>query len=133
MTRKDTILIAVVINAGLLAVLFLAAVIYDTGKGGGELDSPSILEGNAALQINSQPNLIAAASDGDEVDNVLKYYAPSTVQPIVLQTDPETVIEPFPPPAANCRTRSRASVAGNFQFFQSRRLSQCESQERGYA
>ena len=32
MTRKDTILIAVVINAGLLAILFMTAVIYDTDK-----------------------------------------------------------------------------------------------------
>ena len=32
MTRKDTILIAVVINAGLLAILFITAVIYDTEK-----------------------------------------------------------------------------------------------------
>lgn len=32
MTRKDTILIAVVINAGLLAILFATAIIYDSDK-----------------------------------------------------------------------------------------------------
>lgn len=32
MSRKDTILIAVIINAGLLAILFATAIIYDTEK-----------------------------------------------------------------------------------------------------
>lgn len=32
MSRKDTILIAVIINAGLLAILFATAIIYDTDK-----------------------------------------------------------------------------------------------------
>lgn len=36
MTRKDTILVAVVVNAGLLAVLFGAAIIHDPEEGGME-------------------------------------------------------------------------------------------------
>ncbi|CUI16246.1 putative muramidase [Candidatus Protochlamydia naegleriophila] len=78
MTRKDTILIAVVINAGLLAILFATAIIYDTDK---MLEQPdfnsSLADGKDGAPIDVSPNLIATgpAATVDEVDNVLKYYS----------------------------------------------------------
>jgi LysM repeat protein len=75
MTRKDTILIAVVINAGLLAILFTTAIIYDTDKGLDPVEMLAGLEESSPLVSNSPPVLVASApSTGDEVDNVLKYY-----------------------------------------------------------
>jgi LysM repeat protein len=93
MTRKDTILIAVVINAGLLAILFTTAVIYDTDRSNEPIEFVASLEDNKALSAESAPTLIAAVSTGDEVDNVLKYYSPSAVhQPIVGQSQPESYV-----------------------------------------
>ncbi len=75
MTRKDTILIAVVINAGLLAILFTTAVIYDTDKvEQTEFVTPA--PEHKTISTEPSPTLIAVASStGDEVDNVLKYYS----------------------------------------------------------
>ena len=86
MTRKDTILIAVVVNAGLLAMLFTTAIIYDTEKDAGQKEfAASPLADGKSLQGEHPPTLIAAASTGDEVDNVLKYYSQPTSQPILVE------------------------------------------------
>jgi len=95
MSRKDTILIAVVVNAGILAALFTTAVIFDTNPGIEQTELiASAVNGKPALNEPSQ-NLIAMANGtGDEVDNVLKYYSPSS-QPIVVDTPLEYVPEPI--------------------------------------
>lgn len=89
MTRKDTILVAVVINAGLLALLFAAAVIYDTGSSAGQIELAVPLEELKPAVQEPPLNLIAAASTGDEVDNVLKFYSTPLQQPIVVSTNTE--------------------------------------------
>lgn len=90
MNRKDTILIAVVINAGLLAILFTTAMIYDTEKAleTGEFMTP--LAENKSVPIEPQAPLVAVASTGDEVDNVLNYYSQPASQPILVETHNET-------------------------------------------
>ncbi|MFI0434252.1 MAG: LysM peptidoglycan-binding domain-containing protein [Parachlamydiaceae bacterium] len=100
MTRKDTILIAVVINAGLLAVLFTTAVIYDTERGSEQMDFVIPLADNTP-PIDVGGNLIATVSTSDEVDNVLKYYHTPASQPIVVQTEPEIYL----PPSTGSQTR----------------------------
>lgn len=92
MNRKDTILIAVVINAGLLAILFTTAIIYDTDKiiEPTEFLTPPADSKNAKTG-QSNP-VIAAASTGDEVDNVLKYYSNPPSQPIVVETHHEVYL-----------------------------------------
>lgn len=93
MTRKDTILIAVVINAGLLAVLFTTAVIYDTEGNNENIEFDAPLVDSKVIPPEPTTSLIAVASTGDEVDNVLKYYTTSpTSQPILVQSQPETYI-----------------------------------------
>lgn len=92
MTRKDTILIAVVINAGLLAILFTTAVIYDTDKTIAPVEvAPTLVENIPPAQpAPIQEIAVVSPSSGDEVDNVLKYYAAPSSQPIVVETQPET-------------------------------------------
>lgn len=91
MTRKDTILIAVVINAGLLAILFTTAVIYDTDKAIVPIElAPPAAESKTVQAGRPQPIAAAVQSTGDEVDNVLKYYSAPSSQPIVVETQPET-------------------------------------------
>lgn len=85
MTRKDTILIAVVINAGLLAILFTTAVIYDTDKTIEQTEFVSPLVENKQSQVEAPSVVVAAASTGDEVDNVLKYYTQPSSQPIAVE------------------------------------------------
>lgn len=89
MARKDTILIAVVINAGLLAILFTTAVIYDTEGRDEQIEFTAPLADNKASSSDLPSSLIAAVSTGDEVDNVLKYYVPPVSQSIVVQSQPE--------------------------------------------
>jgi LysM repeat protein len=92
MTRKDTILIAVVINAGLLAILFTTAVIYDTDKVE-QTEFVTPVPDTRTIQTEPSPTLIAAASStGDEVDNVLKYYSRPSPQPVVIESQPEVYI-----------------------------------------
>jgi len=67
MTRKDTILAAVVINAGLLALLFAAAVIYDTEKMPQE--NPKSNE-----SVKPTPALVASSTEVKESE--LNYYTP---------------------------------------------------------
>ncbi|MBA3722750.1 MAG: LysM peptidoglycan-binding domain-containing protein [Parachlamydiaceae bacterium] len=89
MTRKDTILVAVIINAGLLAILFATAVIYDSEGSLVQNEASSQMAVNkapveeATLAIASTP-----AQTGDEVDNVLNFYA-NPSQPIVVETSGE--------------------------------------------
>jgi peptidoglycan DL-endopeptidase LytF len=90
MTRKDTILIAVVINAGLLTILFTTAVIFDTDKGIEQTEFVSPITDSKLNQSEQPPTLVATASTGDEVDNVLKYYSQPSTQPIVVEIQPET-------------------------------------------
>lgn len=107
MTRKDTILIAVVINAGLLAILFMTAVIYDTDKVLDSTELENSLVENKENPPESAAKIIAMApTTGDEVDNVLKYYSakqevqeevkpPPPPQPQITKKEPETVVEPI--------------------------------------
>lgn len=93
MTRKDTILIAVVINAGLLAILFTTAVIYDTDKGLEQAEFVAPAMENKTIRAEPSPTLIAAAtSTGDEVDNVLKYYSQPTSRPIAMDIQSEVYV-----------------------------------------
>jgi LysM repeat protein len=74
MTRKDIILVSVIINAGLLAVLFAMAIIYDTDKVLDEVNFPALVENSAPIVHEAHSHLIAAASSGDEVDHALHSY-----------------------------------------------------------
>lgn len=95
MNRKDTILIAVLVNAGLLAILFIAAVVYDT-------DTPieQTEQVLAVADTNIRPQLTPGESEHtlvatqtmtvDEVDSALKFYEePETDQPTPAETRPE--------------------------------------------
>lgn len=74
MTRKDTILIAVVINASLLAILFTTAIIYDTDKvlDQGDLQTNLVINEEVIKPLEEQPHLVAIADPvKDEVDQVI--------------------------------------------------------------
>jgi len=122
MTRKDTILIAVVINAGLLAILFTTAVIYDTDKAIAPIELSSPLAAGKPAQADPAQNIVAvAAATGDEVDNVLKYYAASpSSQPFVVETQPETyapepiAIQSNAPDEEDFSAKEREAAQGNY-------------------
>jgi LysM repeat protein len=108
MTRKDTILIAVIINAGLLSVLFATAVIYDTNKG--------VDQAEEGIQISSVPPVsntaVASAAGGDEVDNVLSYYAnPSQPIEVEINSDSYSVLPSEVSKEASSPTSATASYA----------------------
>lgn len=85
MSRKDIILIAALINAGLLALLFITATVYDTDTVAEDLEiqaqaeSPAPPPARNELEIQLLPTI--ADSSGDEVDNILKQY---TSRPTLL-------------------------------------------------
>ena len=111
MTRKDTILIAVVINAGLLAVLFTTAIIYDTDKGNDQLDiATTLVENQLSTDEKNAPSVIAALT-GDEVDNVLKYYnAPHSQSDLISPSVEIEVQQPAPSAPSRLNRGSNAEA-----------------------
>ena len=71
MTRRDTIIAAVLVNAGLMIVLFASALKSDSK--GEELSSRQARQ--VEPQFDQGNNKEMAATQGDEVDQVLKQYA----------------------------------------------------------
>lgn len=76
MSRRDTIIIAVLLNTGLLAILFVMAINPVDDK---MLDQRDLNHAFAEVQAPpappQKPLMIAHESSGDEVDNVLKDFA----------------------------------------------------------
>ncbi len=64
MSRRDTIIIAALINAGLLLILFATAMRTDTGVEGPETVSQQTLADNAASSIESEVATLPAADGG---------------------------------------------------------------------
>lgn len=109
MSRRDTIIVAVLLNTGLLAVLFMMAINTDDDR----LSPPSEVQQMAAanpepikVPIETDTHVIAMATpattqgtSGDELDNVLKDYAANMPpQTIVLDDDNADSIEKEPVP-----------------------------------
>ncbi len=99
MSRKDTILISVIVNTVLLAILFATAVIYD-GEGeseGADFVTP-VADHKASLSPPSIPGALVVAhpAEEDEVDHVLKYYVQPTGQPVGIDSRSEEVLPPEP-------------------------------------
>jgi|GEM_PF-1886428 len=94
MTRKDTILIAVVINAGLLAILFTTAVIYDTETENGHTDFSSLPTEQKFLLTDPPPRMVSAPI-GETGSNILRNGMP-TSQAMILGSDEErSFVEPI--------------------------------------
>ncbi len=90
MTRKDTILIAVIINTGLLAVLFATAIIYDSDSDVSQSDNGQPLaEAVESFPEATSTTASASAQTVDEVDNVLKYYSQPTQVSVAAEQQPE--------------------------------------------
>lgn len=90
MNRKDTIIVAALINAGLLIVLFVSALKSSDGA-----EKISVQKESAPLISNE----VVAAVDskrmiGDEVDMVLKQYAQK--DPLETPALPITAVQPAP-------------------------------------
>lgn len=115
MTRKDTILVAVVINAGLLAILFATAVIYDEDNSDETLRTELAMNtGEPAQNIISNPPVDKAPMEQplDVLDKNLKddkalepafvacAETPS-VQPVKELPSSEKVSKETPPSAPN--------------------------------
>jgi LysM repeat protein len=91
MTRRDTIIAAVLVNAGLMIVLFASALKSDSK--GEELTTHHARP--AEFQVDSVAHKEAAISQGDEVDQVLKQYA----QPVPYSALTAQPAENISPPA----------------------------------
>lgn len=79
MTRRDMIIIAVLVNLGILAIIFMTAIGFDsddvdnTGTSTTAFTQTSLApEPIESFSVDQQPNKIA---NGDEVDRVLNLYA----------------------------------------------------------
>ncbi len=88
MSRRDTIIIAVLINTGMLAILFMMAIHQDEEHLLEQFDfnSPMVQEETTVpKQHKSEPIALAQTSSRDELDNVLKkYVAPATPEPLAV-------------------------------------------------
>lgn len=91
MNKKDMILIAVVINAGLLAMLFATAIIHDSDHSTSEVQPETAVASRAP-----------AEPDKTEEDTVLKYYTAPAAQILTMEPREENAFlqAPTTPPAA---------------------------------
>lgn len=90
MSRKDTIIIALLINAGLLALLFMLAVNTDEEKIGEQsLSSQKVAEAQS-ISMSAQPIAVVTNQTAvvDEVDNFLKEFPHEELsQPILVDDE----------------------------------------------
>lgn len=86
MSRKDTIIVAVLINAGLLVVLFVSAIKQDPSSFAAKEDRPQVTE---KIATSSKKEASLAKSSPDQVDQLLAQYS----KKIVKETPKEPVKE----------------------------------------
>lgn len=77
MSRKDIILVTVLINAGLLAILFATAIIYDVETHEDPIMTASVTPSQPPAEIPTQ--LVAMQSNVDEMDQLLTEYHPPSL------------------------------------------------------
>lgn len=96
MTRKDIILVTVLINAGLLAILFATAIIYDIDKEEEPIQMASVTEPPAPPVAEEVPShLVASHSTIDEMDHLFTQYPPMTpIQPLISDLPTESISVP---------------------------------------
>ena len=94
MSRKDTIIVALLINAGLLALLFMLAVNTDEDKVTDQPEiSKTLAENQVAMPASNAPGSVMLASpnvvpEADEVDNFLKELSSDDqAQPLVIDEE----------------------------------------------
>jgi len=118
MSRKDTILIAVIINAGLLAILFATAIIYDTDKLIDQMEFDTSLAEAPPIRADLNTNYaLSERADVDEMDQEIQNY----VEPVTLAALKEEELHfpeapPSPPPQetqVNVKNEQKAEPAGS--------------------
>lgn len=97
MSRKDTILVAVIVNTVLLAILFATAIIYDVEveQDASDFIAP-VADAQAPTPTEAPVSLVAVHSGEDEAEHVLKYYVQPSMQPVAVETSSEEVSVPEP-------------------------------------
>ena len=100
MSRRDTIIVAVLINAGLLIVLFASAL----KSGGGSQEMAASFENKSLPQAEMVFQKEAGSSTGDEVDQVLSQFS----QPVSVQSP---IVASQPPQAAPIATQIAQPLA----------------------
>ena len=111
MTRKDTILIAVLVNAGLLAILFATAVIYDDADNGWEQTTTAVASPVKAVPVavketprrQEAPAWVAVPVANDEVDRALS----EAVKPVVFEATPVAIVKDIPQEKAASPSQER--------------------------
>ncbi|MBA3958652.1 MAG: LysM peptidoglycan-binding domain-containing protein [Parachlamydiaceae bacterium] len=95
MTRRDIIIVAVLVNAGLLAILFMMAITTDEDRINEPTDiTAALVEEVQPIDSFSKPSsaLVASSSHtsnpADEVDLAIKAFTePSSSQPVIVEDD----------------------------------------------
>jgi LysM repeat protein len=115
MTRKDTIIIAILVNAALLVALFVSALKKDSAQTAlaATPPPPAIEKPIEAPKVEPQ---IIKASSGDEVDRVLKEFVQSRPvaaavpqEPVSLASDPFAAFAP-PPQAVSEKKEEKSDI-----------------------
>lgn len=89
MTRRDIIIIAVLVNAGLLAILFMMAITTDEDKISEPSEVVSFIEEVKPIEIQPyQTSENASTNPTDEVDLAIEAYKdPSNSTPVIIDED----------------------------------------------
>lgn len=118
MNRRDTIIIALLVNAGLLALLFLLAVNTDEDK---IVDNPEMAKTLVGTSFQTQssrpqaPIILADTSINDEVDNFLKDLATEESVQRVLIDEEEGI--PFTPDRSSVKQIKKEVISSAKQNY----------------
>ncbi len=121
MSRRDTIIIAVLLNTGILAILFMMAANPDDDRVSETFNvNDSFVEAKQAASTNEVSQPITVVSSGDEVETVLKDFA-ATLQSETLAK------QHFP------NNTSQESVAIGQQVYQTQSASSQKAKQQSEA
>lgn len=108
MTRKDTIIAAALVNAGLLIILFVSAL-----KNEGKIETIALEKRPSEMPIAEKVSIMEPkkAMGVDEVEEVLKQYAQKdSIQPIASAQVVESPVIPFLEPNPSMEMKSSIEV-----------------------
>lgn len=122
MSRRDTIIIALLVNAGLLALLFMLAINTDDGS---IVDQPeitkTIVDTRSAAPVSKQsaPIILADTSVNDEVDSFLKDLASEDIsQPVLIDDEGYIELKQEAPIAVKPVVKKDSSLSGDEEFVE---------------
>ena len=113
MSRRDTIIVAILVNAGLLIVLFASALKSNVSGQDLAARPTAVMQEPKELALKRETPLIV----GDEVDVALQHYAQTSALSAQPQVNPTTSMATLPSPPSNVPSQAPVNFADDLKAF----------------